>query len=451
MEPTAAIIAIAAFVAGAGIVWRMRRSSSGAPESRAAALDARLEERSRQMEEVRAERDRSRIDLESAQAELAELRAEEAKHRARAEELEKVRSQLDTQFKGIASDVLRGNSEELLKQIEARQKLSDADLQRRQQAIDGMVKPVGEQLAKLEKQVNELDKEREGAYKTLSQQVDDLRDVAGGLRDVLKSSSGRGQWGEQHLRNVLELAGMQEHCDFEVQTTVDIGDGPRRPDAVVRLPHGRKVVIDAKTPLDSYMDARAAEDGERRSEHLQRHAESLLGHAKTLGRKDYSGAVAESLDFVVMYVPSDPILDAAMEARPSLWDDAWSKHRVLIASPGLLLALLRTVAMAWQQQDQQENAQKIARLGRDLFASIKTYATHVNKVGNGLRQAVGAYNESVGSLESRVLPRARGLTELGAVANGEKIEEPRLVETNVRSLTKLELASTSAESDALSA
>ena len=447
MDPmvVVALVTATAAVASAGVIAsrRARRSGGGNQASRLAALDARLEERSRQLEEVRIERDRAR-------AELAALQSEEAEHRARAEELEKARSQLDTQFKGIAADVLKDNSEELLKQIEARQKLGEADLQGRQQAIDGMIKPVGEQLAKLEQQVNELDRKREGAYRTLSQQVVDLKDVAGGLRDVLKSSTGRGQWGEQHLRNVLELAGLEDRCDFEEQTTVFGGEGAFRPDVVVRLPGGAKVVIDAKTPLQSYQQACEAQDAETRNGYLRRHADSLLTHAKLLGSKAYSGVVASSLDFVVMYVPSDPILDAAVNVQPGLWDDVWRKHRVLIASPGLLIALLRTVALAWQQQDMRDNAKEIAEIGRDLFSSLKTYAKNVNKLGNGLRQAVGAYNESVGTLESSLLRQARALTELGAVPSNDEIEQPNLVETNVRPLTKLELASAS-DSDALSA
>ena len=454
MEPTVAVVLVTAIaaVASAGVIasQRVRRSDGGNQQSRLAALDARLEERSRQLEEVRAERDRARAELDGVRAELAALQSEEAEHRARAAELEKARSQLDTKFKGIAADVLKDNSEELLKQIEARQKLSEADLQGRQQAINGMIKPVGEQLAKLEQQVNELDRKREGAYQTLSQQVVDLKDVAGGLRDVLKSSSGRGQWGEQHLRNVLELAGLQDRCDFEEQSTVSGGEGALRPDVVVRLPRGAKVVIDAKTPLQSYQRACEAQDAETRDHNLRCHAESLLSHAKLLGSKAYSGVVTSSLDFVVMYVPSDPILDAAVDVRPGLWDDVWRKHRVLIASPGLLIALLRTVALAWQQQDMRDNAKEIAEIGRDLFSSLKTYAKNVNKLGNGLRQAVGAYNDSVGTLESSLLRRARALTELGAVPSNDEIDQPNLVETNVRPLTKLELASAS-DSDALSA
>ena len=454
MEPTVAIVLVAAIAAvvSAGVVSsrRVRRPNSGDHKSRLAALDARLEERSCQLEEVRAERDRACAERDGARAQLAALQSEEAKHKARAEEMEKARAQLDTQFKGIAADVLKDNSEELLKQIEARQKLSEADLQGRQQAIDGLIKPVGEQLAKLEQQVNELDRKREGAYRTLSQQVVDLKDVAGGLRDVLKSSSGRGQWGEQHLRNVLELAGLEDRCDFEEQTTVFGGEGAFRPDVVVRLPRGAKVVIDAKTPLQSYQQACEAQDTETRNLYLRCHAESLLSHAKLLGSKAYSDVVASSLDFVVMYVPSDPILDAAVDVQPGLWDDVWRKHRVLIASPGLLIALLRTVALAWQQQDMRDNAKEIAEIGRDLFSSLKTYAKSVNRLGNGLRQAVGAYNDSVGTLESSLLRRARSLTELGAVPSNDEIEQPNLVETNVRPLTKLELASAS-DSDALSA
>ena len=184
---------------------------------------------------------------------------------------------------------------------------------------------------------------------------------------------------------------------------------------------------------------------------LDQHAASMLGHAQALGGRNYHGLVKGSLDFVVMYVPSDAILDTAMDTRPGLWDEAWAKYRVLITSPGLLVVLLRTVALIWQRQDIQDNATEISKLGRQLFDSIKTYAGYVTTVGNGLQTAVNAYNKSVGTLESTMLGRATKLTELGATPSNEEIEQPKLVETNVRALTKLELAGSADESDALSA
>lgn len=392
----------------------------------------------RRLAATRSERDKALTDLVAAEA-----RAEE---RERAHEtLNADHEKMATLFKGLTADALQDNRRQLL---EAAKGLFDEKHELNKSELSSLMDPVGKQLGKLESQVNELDKQRE----VLSGQVGDLTDVAGGLRDVLRSSQGRGNWGEHHLRNVLELSGLINRCDFNEQTRVVSSDGSRRqPDVVVNVPGGAKIVIDAKAPQASYDQAQTERDDESRQQLLSQHAGSMLGHAQALGGRNYDGLVKGAVDFVVMYVPSDAILDAAMDARPGLWDDAWTKHRVLIASPGLLLAMLRTVALAWQRQDIQDNAAEISKLGRELFDGIKTYAGHMNTVGNGLQTAVNAYNKSVGTLQSTVLSRANKLTELGAAPTSEEVDEPRLVETNVRPLTKLELTGPIDESGALSA
>ncbi len=371
------------------------------------------------------------------------ISALEAADDARMEQIDKARRDLDTHFKGVAADVLQANSEAFLRQARdqfaGQAKLSDSELEKRQQAINALVKPVQDSLEKFEKRVNEIEEKRRGAYEGLKTEVGLLRDVAGNLGEALRSPQIRGRWGEQQLRNVLELSGMLEHIDFDEQQTVAGEDGTIRPDAVVRVPGGVRVVIDAKTPLDSYLDAHnTADDEQHRNDLLEKHAGSLLGHARTLKNRGYGDAVGGSPDFVVMFVPADPILDSAMDVRPSLWEDAWQKHRVLIATPGLLLAFLRTVALAWQQQDLQENAQKIADLGKDLYDSLRTYAGHVDNMGKGLERAVKAYNDGIGSLEGRVLPRARRFEGLGPAA-GKEIESPSRVEPVVRPVVAAEL------------
>ena len=245
----------------------------------------------------------------------------------------------------------------------------------------------------------------------------------------------RGHWGEQQLRNVLELSGMREHIDFFEQLTVGSGDSTGRPDAVVRVPGGAQVVIDAKTPLDSYLEAHNTSDDERRQQELlQAHAGSLLGHARALGRRNYDAAVDGSPDFVVMFVPADPILDSAMDVQPTLWQDAWEKHQVLIATPGLLLAFLKTVALAWKEQSLQENARQIADASKELYDRLRIYLDHVAKMGRGLEQAVNSYNAGIGSLDSRVLPQARRLEELDATT-AKTFVAPPPVENVVRQLS----------------
>ncbi len=447
----ALLIVVFVFVVALVVVqrWRLAGIAGGADDSRtrAARLETQLAERDAQLSEARGERDAARTELEEVRGERdaarTELAAVKADHQARTEELAEARTQIEIQFKGIAADVARANSatflEQAKEQFETQRQLSDTDLEKRQKAIDELVKPVKENLDKFEKRVNEIEEKREGAYEGLTTQIGQLREATGGLREALRSPQVRGLWGEQTLRNILEVSGMKEHIDFVEQHTVATDDGSVRPDAVVRVPGGVQVVIDAKTPLDSYLEAHSEKDEQRQGELLQSHARSLMGRAKELGDKDYAAAIDGSPDFTVMFVPADPILDAAVDVQPTLWEDAWQKHRVLIATPGLLLAFLRTVALAWQQQDLQENAQEIADGATALYDSLRVYAGHVDNVGKGLQRAVKAYNDSIGSLEGRVLPRARRFEELGPVSGIKRIEDVSPVEAYPRAVAAAEL------------
>lgn len=444
----ALVIVVVVLVAALALVVLRGRQSGGAVgvESQDqlvienVELRTQLGDRDAQLDEVRAELGEVRDERDSARQELSEMRG---RHKGRTEELAEARKQIETQFKGIAADVTKANSKAFLEQareqFENQKRLSEADLKQRQKAIDELVKPVKENLETFAKRVNEIEEKREGAYEGLNTQVKQLLETTGGLRDALRSSNVRGRWGEQTLRNILEVSGMREHIDFFEQHSVNTDDGKLRPDAVVRVPGGVQVVIDAKTPLDSYLKAHSEKDEQRQGELLHSHARSLMGHAKDLGDKDYAAAVDGSPDFTVMFVPADPILDAAVDVQPTLWDEAWQRHRVLIATPGLLLAFLRTVALAWQQQDLQENAQEIADGATALYDSLRVYAGHVDNVGKGLQRAVKAYNDSIGSLEGRVLPRARKFEELGPVSGVKRIDDVSPVEAYPRSVAAAEL------------
>lgn len=388
----------------------------------------------RQRDEVARQRDEATV-------ELGTLRKD---HEVRIAEITKARQDLDTYFKGMAAEVLHANSEAFLKQaaerLASQSKLSEAELAKRQQAIDALVKPVRENLEKFERRVNEIEEKRQGAYEGLKTEVGLLREVTGNLGEALRSSQMRGHWGEQQLRNVLELSGMREHIDFFEQLTVSTGESTGRPDAVVRVPGGAQVVIDAKTPLDSYLEAHNTnDDQQRQQELLQSHAGSLMGHARTLGSRNYDAAITGSPDFVVMFVPADPILDSAMDIQPGLWQEAWEKHQVLIATPGLLLAFLKTVALAWKEQSLQENARQIADASKELYDRLRIYLDHVARMGRGLEQAVNSYNAGIGSLDGRVLPQARRLEDLDA-ATAKTIAAPSPVEGVVRQLAAPELA-----------
>lgn len=405
------------------------------------------------LSEALSERDTARAELEAVRGEreeaLRKLAAAEAEYEARTEELAKARGELETQFKGIAADVAKANSEALLKQakeqFENQKKLSEADLEQRQQAIEGLVKPVKDNLAKFEQRVNQIEEKREGAYGELKGQIDQLHKATGGLREALRSSNVRGLWGEQTLRNILEVSGMRENIDFFEQHSIASEDRKLRPDAVVRVPGGINVVIDAKAPLDSYLKAHNEQDENVQEELLKSHARSLMERAKELGDKGYAAAVDGSPDFTVMFVPADPILDAAIDVQPTLWDEAWRRHQVLIATPGLLLAFLRTVDLAWKQQEFNKNTQEIAKDANALYNSLRVYASHVSNVRKGLIRAVEAYDDSIGSLERNVLSKARKFEELGLAITGKRIEDVSPIGLVPKAISAAELVEAEAE------
>ena len=450
------LIAALALVAAGAAILRSRRPSGAADTSRdTARLTVQLEEREREVRETRDERDGARRDRDSARRELAEaqaaLAAVKADHKARTEELATAREQLDNQFKGLASGVLKESTETLLQQakeqFDNQRQLSAAELEQRKEAIDSLVGPIRESLEKLGEHANQIEQKRVGAYERLTSQIASLQRVAGSLSEALRSPNIRGQWAEQELGNILELSGLQQHIDYYPQHTVPVPGSVVRPDAVVNVPGGLKVVIDAKAPLENYLKAHEAEGGSQELALLTNHATAISKHAKDLSERDYAAAVTGSPDFVLMFVPADPILDAAMKVRPTLWEQAWREHRVLIATPGLLLAFLRTVALAWQQQDMQKNAQEIADLGRELHDRMRVFAEHMDDMGAGLGRALAAYNRGVGSLEGRVLPQARRFEKLGAVSDTKHIPELDPVEDTVRAMSGPEAAA-AAEVDA---
>ena len=446
MEPTGVIVlvtALAVVVAGAAVLRSKRPSGAVDASSDMARLSVQLQERERELGQVRDERDAARRERDSASQDLVsaqtELAAVKADHEARNEELAKARSDLDNQFKGLAAGVLKESTETLLKQakeqFDSQRQLSAAELEKRKEAIDTMVAPIRESLEKLGEHADDIEKRRVGAYERLTTQVASLQKVAGSLSEALRSPNIRGQWAEQELGNILELAGLNQHIDYYPQHSVPVPGSVLRPDAVGNVPGGLKVVIDAKAPLDNYLKAHEATDENQETALLTNHASAISRHAKSLSERDYADVVAGSPDFVLMFVPADPILDAAMKVQPTLWEQTWQEHRVLIATPGLLLAFLRTVALAWQQQDMQQNAQKIADLGKDLYDRLRVFAEHIDDMGIGLGKALAAYNRGIGSLEGRVLPQARRFEDLNVVSELKRVPELSPVEDPIRSVT----------------
>jgi DNA recombination protein RmuC len=288
-----------------------------------------------------------------------------------------------------------------------------------QEAVARAVAPLHDVLRRYEQRVVELEHARVDAYAELREQVRTMGAVSGELRTetkqlvaALRAPQVRGRWGEHQLRRIVEAAGLLEHCDFAEQVTATTDNQGVRPDMVVRLHGGRTVVVDAKAPFDSYLSAMEARDERTRDTHLDQHARVLRGHVDALSAKAYWTAFAQTPDFVVLFVPADPFLDAALQRDPSLLEHAFTRN-VVLATPATLIALLRTVAFSWRQEALARNAVAVHELARELYGRLATLGDHVGKLGSSLSGAVAAYNKAVGSLESRVLVSARKLAEMG--------------------------------------
>jgi DNA recombination protein RmuC len=293
-----------------------------------------------------------------------------------------------------------------------------------QEAVARAIAPLHETLLRYERRVTELEHERVDAYAELREQVRSMSTVSGELRTetkqlvaALRAPQVRGRWGEHQLRRIVEAAGLLEHCDFAEQVTAAADGQTVRPDLVVRLHGGRTVVVDAKAPLEGYLSAMEARDERSRDASLDQHARHLRGHVDALAAKEYWAAFAPSPDFVVLFVPADPFLDAALQHDPTLMEHAFRRD-VVLATPATLIAMLRTVAYSWRQEELARNAVAVHALARELYGRIATLGDHVGRLGAALGGAVTAYNKAVGSLESRVLVSARKLAEMG-VADDE--------------------------------
>ncbi|HEX6243574.1 MAG TPA: DNA recombination protein RmuC, partial [Polyangiales bacterium] len=305
-------------------------------------------------------------------------------------------------------------------------------------------------LQRVEGQLRDVEKERQSAYVGLREQVDAMKTSSEQLRgetkqlvNALRAPQVRGRWGELQLERIVQLAGMVEHCDFSTQVTGQGEQGGVRPDMVVRLAGGKQVVVDAKVPFAAYLEAVESRDPDVHRERLTAHARQLRTHVDQLSAKSYWEVFTPSPEFVVLFVPGDPFLEAALQADPSLMEYAFASN-VVIATPTTLIALLRTVAYSWRQEALARNAAQVHQLGKELHSRLATMGTHVAKLGRSLDTAVSSYNQTVSSLEARVLVTARKLTDL-AVADAE-LPEPAQVERSPRTISAPELVASAADS-----
>jgi len=359
------------------------------------------------------------------------------------------RESFATTMKALAAEALASNNESFLTlaktQLEQLQQKTQQDLEQRKQAVEHLVAPIAESLQKVDGKLQELEVARTGAYSELRTQVGqlveaqkELRSETGNLVSALRDRPNvRGRWGEIQLRRVVEMAGMVEHCDFETQKHVALEDGKLRPDLVVSLPGGKSVVVDAKFAGQAYLESLGAKNDDARTAKLRDHARQVRDHVTKLSAKSYWSQFDNTPEFVVLFIPGETYLSAALEQDPGLIEDGVNQQ-VIIATPTTLIALLRAVAYGWRQETIAESARVISDLGRELYTRLATFTEHVAKVGRGLETAIKSYNEAVGSLETRVLPSARKFKEHGIAPAGE-LAELYVVDRSIRPITAAEL------------
>ena len=438
-------------VAGAWLVARGHFRAAAAAERES--LGLRLAAAETLVDEARKQLVQRELDVDALRAELAAQSAARAATEARWEAarqsveeqrclLEDARDQLGRSFDALSAEALRKSTASFL---ELARQAFDAELNPREAAIKGLVQPLADSLTRYETHLREVEATRQDAYGSLKEQLralavtsEQLQRETGTLATALsRSSQARGRWGEITLRRVVELAGMTARCDFSEQVSAEGEGGRVRPDVIVHLPDRREIVVDAKAPLSAYFDALAAARPEERQAALVRHAHQLRQHMVQLASKTYWAEFPEACDFVVMFIPGESFFAAAIDADAALIEDAMAR-RIVMATPTTLIGLLLAIHHGWRQAQMAEGARKIADLGKDLYDRVRTLGRHFERMRKGLVQATDAYNDTVGSLERRILPAARKFEELGA-GSGEEIAPLEPIDQQPRAVTAPEL------------
>jgi DNA recombination protein RmuC len=426
---------------GSLLAWLVLRSRGAAAQARLSLLEKEL---------IVAKAELARLLADQRDLVAARAKAESALDSERKTSTEKIElltragADLQNAFKALAADALKSNSSSFLliaqETLKRFQSEAAGDLEARQKAVADLVAPVSDSLTKMDTQIKEIEKARIDAYGGLRQQVDslltaqkDLRSETGNLVRALRTPNVRGRWGEIQLRRVVEIAGMLPYCDFAEQETITTENGRMRPDLVVNLPGGKTVVVDAKTPLQAFLDAFETADDDARRSCLAAHARQVRDHIDTLSGKKYWEQFEATPEFVVMFLPGETFFSAALEQDTGLIEHG-VLNKVIPASPTTLIALLKAVAYGWNQEKLARNAHEISALGRELHDRLRNLTGHISNVGANLDRAVESYNKAIGSLENRVLVSARKFTELGTSV-AENIPELEPIETSARALS----------------
>lgn len=451
MDP--AILSILALVIGAVIGWFVASRPLADLRARLAAAEAAGAEREGEFKRAVAELGQARIEvaalgeraaradglaqtLDAAREENARFRAERAAFDEQKRLLEESRSNLLKEFENTGAAVLGRAQEAFLKRAEERLGHSE---KASEEKLKALLAPVGDRLKSYEEQVKALEEKRVDAFGQLAGVIEEMRKGQDEVRreaqrlgnSLTNAPKARGRWGERALQNVLEQCGLAQHTDFHLEQSMDTADGRLRPDAIVNVPGQKKLVIDAKVSLNAYQAAFEADDEGERKRHLDLHAKSMRNHVQTLGSKSYQSQFDDAPDYVVMFVPGEHFVAAALEHDPELWDFAF-RNKVLLATPTNLVAIARTVAQVWRQDKMANEAAEIGRMGAELYDRLATAAEHLKRVGGGLESAVNNYNKFVGSFERNVLSSGRRLAEKGVEIGKREIEAVSLVESAPR-------------------
>ena len=459
-----ALWALGGLIVGVGMTWFLMRQAQKPVEARFEDIKGQLSARDEEIKSIAGKLENAQNELSASRAQnqglLAQVQERDAAHEQRMEELRSARAELSNEFKALSGEALQKSTEQLVLQAEEVLKrykeTAEGDDENRKKEIEGMLKPLKENLLRLDEQNQQMERHRAGAYKELMEQVGSLKEQQAGLTKettrlvkALQDPGSAGSWGEMVLERVVEMAGLDGYWSYLTQETVETEDGKQRPDMVVQLPGGRALIIDSKAPMRSYVAALETEDEATKASLLVDHASKLLNHAREMKRRDYSKQFQGAADFVVLFVPSESAYRMAIDTRPGLFEEA-SDFNVLIATPMALLPLLKAVAYGWQQEKLAQSAKQLQTDAAQLYDRICKIAADYVQLGRALQTAGKKYNEMGATLESRVLPAARKFKDHGVQTNTEMaavepiefaprpLQSPELATDNVVALPGLE-------------